>query len=92
MNDYPQLVTYSEPEIRELLTSITEERLIDIVNWNNLPNRFILGRKVGKIPTSASDVSVSDRIGDINYDDSYLYLVVDNSGATWARIALDTSW
>lgn len=63
----------------------------DVEQFNNLSNVFMSGRKVGKIPTGSSDVAATDRVGDFNYDVNYLYLCVDNSGATWRRITLG-SW
>lgn len=63
----------------------------DVEQFSNLSNVFMSGRKVGKIPTGSSDVAATDRIGDFNYDANYLYLCVDNSGATWRRVTLG-SW
>ena len=95
MNDYPNLSPDDEKDAKELLRTITLERAQDIKDFDNLQNRFMSGRKVGRIPTGASDISDTDRVGDFNYDfaTGYYYLVVDNSGtAVWARVALDTGW
>ena len=94
MNDYPQLTPEKDEDAKELLRIITRERANDINDFNNLKNRFMSGRKVGRIPTGATDVLDSDRVGDFNFDDQYYYLVsTDGSGnAIWARIALDTGW
>lgn len=70
---------------------IARMRQEDIDDFNNLSNVFMRGRKVGRIPSGSSDIAATDRIGDFNYDASYLYLCVDNSGAAWRRIALG-SW
>ena len=63
----------------------------DISDFNNLSAVFMSGRKVGKIPSSSADIAATDKLGDFNYDDSYMYLVVDNTGAEWRRITLG-SW
>ena len=94
MNDYPQITPQTEQDIKDLLRIITRERTIDITDFENLKNRFMSGRKVGKIPSGAADVSDTDRIGDMNYDENYLYLLTTDGsgGAIWGRIALDTGW
>lgn len=92
MNDYPQITPNTLGDQAELLRIITRERPIDVSDFNNLQNRFMSGRKVGRIPSGSLDVDASDRVGDFNYTDQYFYLLVDNSGtAEWRRIAL-ASW
>jgi len=96
MNDYPNINPKSQSDILELLQTILEERLIDIKDFDNLNNRFIAGRKTGRIPSGATDVTLADKVGDFNIaDDSgtvYLYALVDISGtAEWRRVAL-SSW
>lgn len=95
MNNYPNLSPDNETDAKQLLRAIVQERDQDIKDFDNLRNVFMSGRKVGKIPTGASDIADTDRVGDFNYDftTGYLYLVVDNSGtAVWSRVALDTAW
>ena len=92
MNPYPNLSPENEKDAKELLRTITLERDKDIKDFDNLQNRFMSGRKVSKVPTGASDVADTDRIGDFNYSASYYYVLVDNSGtAEWRRAAL-ASW
>lgn len=91
MKNYPDFNTQNQAEIQELLRYILKERRNDVNDFNNIKNSFISGRKVGKIPTGASDISVSDRVGDFNFDASYIYICVDNTGAEWRRVAL-SSW
>lgn len=80
-----------EIEILGFCKDITRLRRQDVAEFNNLPNVFIEGRKVGKIPTGSSDTT-GDRVGDFNYDASYMYICVDNSGtAEWRRVAIG-SW
>ena len=62
----------------------------DIVDYEGLPNRFIGGRLVRKIPTSSADYDVvNDHVGDFSYDLSYMYILVqDGDSAAWRRVAL----
>ena len=89
--DYPRLANDSNPVLRKFCEEITRIREEDIKDFANLENIFMRGRKVGKVPTGSSDITGS-RVGDFNYDTSYLYICVDNSGtATWRRVAIG-SW
>lgn len=63
----------------------------DISEFDNLKNVFISGRKVEKVPSASNDVVATDREGDFNYDASYIYILIDNSGLTWRRATLG-SW
>jgi hypothetical protein len=91
MKLYPN---FSEDQINDLLKFIVRERnRTDVQEFANLPQVFISGRKVGKIPANAADVSVTDRVGDFNYDDQYIYILTTVTGtATWGRSPLDTAW
>lgn len=90
--DYPYWAAKTLEDIKEQLLQIANIRKDDITLINNLPNIFIGGRKVGKIPTSSADIAPTDRVGDVNYDVNYLYIVIDNAGtATWRRATLG-SW
>lgn len=92
MKQFPIMTLRTEDDLFVLGRYILKERANDINDFNNLENVFMRGRKVGKIPTGSADIAVTDRIGDFNYDDSYLYLVVDSGGsAVWRRIGL-TTW
>lgn len=90
-NRYTIIDNDSNAVLGNFCREIARIRNEDITDFNNLQNIFMRGRKVGKIPTGSSDIASTDRVGDFNYDASYLYLCVDNSGATWRRIALG-SW
>lgn len=91
MKNYPNFNISNQKDMHELLTYIQKERRNDVNDFTNLNNVFISGRKVGKIPTGAADISVTDRVGDFNFDASYIYICVDNSGAEWRRVAL-SAW
>lgn len=91
MKKFPQFQPNTLSDIQEIINYIMKERKNDVNDFNNLNNIFISGRKVGKIPTGATDIVATDRLGDFNYDADYLYICVDNSGAEWRRVAL-SSW
>jgi hypothetical protein len=79
-------------DITDMLQYMSRERDSDIREFNNLKSILVLGRKVAKVPTSSADVDPSDRVGDQNYDENYLYILIDNSGtAEWRRVAVG-SW
>lgn len=87
--DYPYWPAETEEDVRRQLREITSVRKDDITQIGNLVNIFIQGRKVGKIPSASNDVTDGDKVGDINWDISYLYILVDNAGTgTWRRAAL----
>lgn len=91
--DYPYWNTESLEELREQLRQITNIRKEDITVISQITSSFVSGRKVGKIPTSSADVDADkDKVGDINYTASFLYILVDNAGTpAWRRVAL-SSW
>lgn len=92
MNNYPRLISKTLDQLYDFCGEVRKERLNDIKDFDNLTNRFMSGRKVGKIPSASSDVDATDRIGDFNYTASYLYILVDNSGTpVWRRATLG-SW
>ena len=86
INDYPK------PTSENILTFcefVKQERVTDLQDWDNLPKRFISGRKVNKIPTSSADVTSEDRLGDVNYTASYLYILVyDGTNNVWRRVSI----
>ena len=92
MRNFPRLGHKTPSDIINTLDFIVKVRKDDVADFNNLKNVFISGRKVAKIPAGASDIVVTDTVGDFNYDTSYIYICVDNSGtAEWRRVAI-SSW
>jgi len=90
--DYPYWIPETLDDVKLQLQDITRTRKDDIALIQNLPNVFISGRKVGRIPTSSADVISGDKIGDFNYDIDYIYILVNNAGTgVWRRAALG-SW
>lgn len=89
---WPQFNDASPKGIDFFLRYLSRTRNADIAEFKNLNNRFILGRKVAKVPTASSDVSATDAVGDFSYDASYLYILIDNAGTpSWRRSSLG-SW
>jgi hypothetical protein len=96
MRPYTKLLGENLQEVIDSLREIVEVRRNDIQDFDNLNNVFISGRRVGRIPSGATDVIDGDKVNDFNIaDDSgtvYLYSLVNISGtAEWRRVAL-SSW
>lgn len=86
-NRFP-IVSKTLEGLFDFIDEITRLRDDDLSDFDNLKNVFISGRKVGKVPSSSSDIT-GDRVGDFNYDASYIYICVDNAGtAAWRRASL----
>lgn len=91
MKQFPSIDLKVLDDVINLLEYIRNERKNDVKDFDNIQNRFMSGRKVGIIPTGAATTS-DDRIGDFNYDENYIYIVVNNAGiAEWRRVAY-TAW
>lgn len=90
MKNYPSFNLDRPQDVNSLLHFVVKERRNDVLDWINLPQQYLSGRKVNKIPASSADVDpATDRVGDMNYTTTYLYILVDNSGvAVWRRVAL----
>lgn len=87
---FPKPANSTNDELFKVLSYITAKRDEDLKDFSNLKNIFMSGRKVDKIPTSSTDILENDRIGDFNYDEDYLYVIVKDAGnAEWRRITLN---
>jgi len=64
----------------------------DVPDFTNLNDTLLTGRKVNKTPSSSTDVVAgTDRENDFNWDTSFLYILVDNSGTlVWRRSTLSS--
>jgi hypothetical protein len=87
MQPYPRNIKPDTQAEADALNVISRLRDQDIIDRNNLPNIFISGRSVNKIPSSSTDVATTDRIGDYNAVKDYLYLCVNDGsgGSLWQR-------
>ena len=91
LREYPSYTLSTLEDVIDVVRQIQNLRKDDIKQAQNLNNIYILGRKVGKIPTSSSDVAPRDRIGDINFVPGFMYVLVDNAGTPeWQRSVLST--
>lgn len=92
MKPYPQLGNGTLDDLNRVLDTVVKQRTQDVKDFDNLQNTYVAGRKVAKIPTGATDISPTDRVGDVNADTNYKYEVIDNNGnAEWRRTPL-ASW
>lgn len=67
-------------------------RAEDISATDNLTQKYILGRRVGRIPSSSADVIDGDKLNDFNVTATYAYFLINNAGtAAWRRVAVG-SW
>lgn len=96
-SQYPILPSKASPEIildwlREVVRLRQTE---DLPDFTNLPTIYLQGRSTTRIPSSNSDVLVTDVEGDVVYalNGTFRYTLVDASGTLkWAREALDVAW
>lgn len=92
LKDYPYWAAETLEHVKDQLGQICHIRKDDITQVQNFTSIFVTGRKVGKIPSASNDVSPTDRLGDMNYTASYLYILIDNSGTPeWRRFTAG-SW
>jgi len=93
---YPE--TRDENDVVDTLQEIARLRETeDISDFNNLPNRFVLGRglfETRAAPSSPSDVLATDELGDIVNDATHEFklLNISGTGLRWDRRALDVGW
>lgn len=87
---WPGLKDKTIDAVYDCLKGVTQTRQDDLGDWKNLAQTYILGRKSNKVPSSSTDTT-GDNVGDVNYDASYLYICINNTGtAAWRRVALST--
>lgn len=91
LREYANLGVDTEKDRTEVLRDIVNIRKDDIIQAKNLPQTYILGRKVGRIPASSADVIAGDKVGDFNVTLTHAYYLIDNAGTgTWVRSTVGT--
>jgi hypothetical protein len=92
LKSYPTNIPQTLSGVWNALLQITRLRPQDIAVVGNLPNQFVSGRSVNKIPSSSTDVAAGDSIGNVNFTKDYAYFCVSDGsgGAVWRRIAQET--
>ena len=92
METYPAIpIDATLEDLTKSAAYIQRLREEDVTDFNNLPQTYMLGRKVGKIPTASNDVDATDRLGDFSFalNAAYMYFFVDNAGTPeWRRVTL----
>ncbi len=93
---YPE--TRDENDVVNTLQEIARLRETeDISDFQNLTQRFVLGRglfETRAAPSSPSDVLATDELGDIVNDATHEFklLNISGTGRRWDRRALDVAW
>jgi len=82
MNLYPKIVERTFDAILGWIQEVNGERQKDVGDWNNLPQRFMLGRNRTLLadraePTGSTDVVATDAEGDIYHGASSLWVLTD---------------
>lgn len=92
MQNYPSLNESTLPAAISVLQFMIRQRKSDVTDWNNLPQVFGQGRKVGRLPSSSADVIDGDKLGDFNITNAYRYDLVSDGvgGSKWVRTASAT--
>lgn len=93
LKDYPYWPAETLDDVKDQLRIIANIRKDDISQIQNYTNIFWQGRTVGKTPSASNDVDPDeDKIGDLSYDTTFIYILVNNAGtAEWRRATL-ASW
>ena len=85
MKNYPSLNSIFLNDIKEWIDSVTRERRFDVEEFDDIENT---SPRIFDVPSSSSDLNGTEKVGDLAFDDSYLYYVCDNSGTLeWRRIS-----
>lgn len=79
---------FNSEDVREWMVDVTRKRQFDVVDYDNqvAANPVFFQTP----PTSSSDLKGFEKAGDMAADASYLYVVVDNTGLVWRRVAISS--
>lgn len=83
------------PDVVNWLRGISIQRTDDVKEINNLNTQYVQGRlrTDRAAPSSHSDVTATDQLGDIVRTGSFEYIVVNDAGTLkWSRVALNVAW
>lgn len=92
MKGYPITTGRTLEDVLSTVDFITSERGNDILEFDNLKEKFVGGRTTTRVPSSPSDVLPTDKEGDIVSDGTFEFKLIDDSGLVWDRRTLNTSW
>lgn len=92
---YP-IVKTTDDILPALIKIIQLRQIQDVPTINNIPKIFLPGRFGTRIPSSSTDLTATDRRGDIICDTAYCYTLVDIGSTAvnlkWDRRSLNVSW
>lgn len=90
MKTYPNVTNDTIDTILTVIKKMVQLRNYeDVSDFDNLNQKFILGRKTYRVPSSSSDVLATDREGDFCVTATFLYILFNNSGTlVWRRTAI----
>lgn len=87
---YPTNIPKTLDGVWNALLQITRLRPQDASAIGNLPQQFVLGRKVNKVPASSTDIADSQP-GDFNVTPTFGYYCINNAGtAEWVQWAVSS--
>lgn len=73
-------------DVIKWIENATRDRGIDIDDYNN---QVASNPIIFSAPSSSTDITGAEKVGDIAADASYFYVVVDNAGSLeWRRVAI----
>lgn len=92
MQPYQKNIKENLKDVVTAANDMSRKREEDITDRNTFNSIYVMGRKVGKVPSSSADVADTDRVGDQNLTKDYAYFCVSDGagGAVWRRIAMAT--
>ncbi len=91
LKDWPYWSAETLEDVKSQFRDITRLRKDDITQASQLPNVFISGRRVSRIPSASNNVISDDKVGDFNVTSTYAYYLIDNAGTgEWVRVSVGT--
>jgi hypothetical protein len=91
--NYPDLSALGDKQsVREIFNARRDDQIvIEQLEKGKYQGRYRTGQRA--VPTSNSDVAVTDFVGDVLNDATYRYELLDISGTSkWNRTALNVAW
>jgi len=96
MKAFSKLRDKSVSAIIDWIDDVCTQRQQDRRDFENFSQLFIKGRNRSLLnnraePSSSSDVTSTDMVGDIMHTAGYLYILIDNSGTPeWRRVVISS--
>lgn len=91
MNNYPVCQKADVTDLKSCYDYVQRQRVQDVNDRANLPNQFMTGRRVVRVPSASNNVVAGDCVNDFSVTSTYAYFLINNSGTNeWVRIAVST--